>query len=536
MLRGHLLFALLGLCSFICNGQPPIEIPANPDCGQGYVLCTNQSYLVAASPGAGSITDELQDAPCLAITGEIGVSWLSFTAATSSVLEFTLTPTNPNDDLDFAVYEVTDPSDPCGSRILLRCVSSGDVSGASPCMGDTGLGNNATDISEDPGCAAPQDGWVAPVNVQAGTTYLIAVNNYTGSASGYLLDFTSPGGDSDFDFVTPSIDAFSSTESICAGEGIAFNATQMPNNGLFDVQWQFTNGDTTIISTIGSPNVFFPLPGEYQVLLTATNGSGCSLTDDSLAITVNSAPTMSFEVIAPSCPGAADGAIITSFLGDGPFDFTTSGIDLENISGPYEVSGLEGGDTYSFELTSALGCIAEDQVTLPGDGISFEITALPQDTSVYQNAPVLIFATANEPNMTYSWQTVNGAIIGTGQQTVTLSETTTIIVTGVSDAGCIDTDSLTIEVVPVYIKIPTVFTPNGDNVNDMFQPVAEGIILTRFDVFDRWGELVHFDWTNAWDGTLNDLEMPSDIYYYFIDAAYPDGRVEILYGDFLLLR
>ncbi len=51
------------------------------------------------------------------------------------------------------------------------------------------------------------------------------------------------------------------------------------------------------------------------------------------------------------------------------------------------------------------------------------------------------------------------------------------------------------------IFIPNVFSPNGDGINDVFEPIVFGIIEYRITVINQWGEIVFKgDANQAWDG------------------------------------
>jgi gliding motility-associated-like protein len=89
---------------------------------------------------------------------------------------------------------------------------------------------------------------------------------------------------------------------------------------------------------------------------------------------------------------------------------------------------------------------------------------------------------------------------------------------------------------PVY-ELPNVFTPNGDNANDLFVPLAYRFIdHIDFKVFNRWGNLV-FETSDKqinWDGTnLRGQNLSEGIYYYqcSIYELRVDGIIEI--KDFL---
>ncbi len=86
--------------------------------------------------------------------------------------------------------------------------------------------------------------------------------------------------------------------------------------------------------------------------------------------------------------------------------------------------------------------------------------------------------------------------------------------TELSDSVCLDIfDCLEYE-------LPNVFTPNGDNVNDLFTPFSPhyGVTKIDMDIYDRWGGRV-FHTTDPeilWDGSdeLTKLPCPDGVYYY----------------------
>ena len=63
---------------------------------------------------------------------------------------------------------------------------------------------------------------------------------------------------------------------------------------------------------------------------------------------------------------------------------------------------------------------------------------------------------------------------------------------------------------------PNAFTPNGDGINDVWQPWGNVIDLETFDleIYDRWGKvmLVTNDPAEGWDGTVGGSEAPLGVY------------------------
>jgi gliding motility-associated-like protein len=88
---------------------------------------------------------------------------------------------------------------------------------------------------------------------------------------------------------------------------------------------------------------------------------------------------------------------------------------------------------------------------------------------------------------------------------------------------------------PCNIRVPNVFTPNGDGLNDFFE--IEDLYLfpnSALKVFDRWGALVYesSNYTNNWDGK----DLPGGTYFYIFDwQKDTDERISSS-GNITLLR
>jgi hypothetical protein len=109
-------------------------------------------------------------------------TWYNFAISAPGTLGFTIAPSNPVDDYDFAVWG---PFPPGSTRATicppaaapLRCSYSG-------LAGNTGLNNTALDFSEGAG----GNGWVNRLSVNTGEVYLLYVSNY--SISGLAFNLT----------------------------------------------------------------------------------------------------------------------------------------------------------------------------------------------------------------------------------------------------------------------------------------------------------------------------------------------------------
>ncbi len=96
------------------------------------------------------------------------------------------------------------------------------------------------------------------------------------------------------------------------------------------------------------------------------------------------------------------------------------------------------------------------------------------------------------------------------------------------------------------VYIPNSFSPNLDGINDFFQLSTSdefNIIVTKYMIFDRWGNLVYTagDFPIAstefwWDGTYKKMTMSSGVFAYYIEVKYEDGGSEIFKGDVTLVK
>ncbi len=322
------------------------------DCPTAIKVCDKSQRGVQFVAGPGSDPFEWAGATCLiGFPGESNSSWFTFTAATSGTLEFTLTPIDPNDDLDFVVYHLPNGPGDCSGKILERCMAAGDFFVPSPCMGPTGLNATSTDISEDPGCFNGNDNFLQYMDLVAGETYALSVNNFTSSGSGFTIDW---GGTAEFegpkaDFITDDADNI-----ICVGEEIKFTDMSTATNDIIDAwNWNFGANATPFTDTTMGPNtVQYLNKGLKTVELSIHSELGCTV-KKSIEIQVDSCCALMASVdLQPdclpdtSCQQAV--AVVSNFIA--PLQYNWSTGQTDSIA-----TMLQGGD-YSLIVKDAFGC------------------------------------------------------------------------------------------------------------------------------------------------------------------------------------
>lgn len=80
-----------------------------------------------------------------------------------------------------------------------------------------------------------------------------------------------------------------------------------------------------------------------------------------------------------------------------------------------------------------------------------------------------------------------------------------------------------------YLHIPNAFTPNGDRINEDYKIYgSECIGPSRFQIFDRWGNLVfssHDPLNEFWDGYRPDgTRCKEDVYVWVFKSAEYERR------------
>ena len=523
------------------------------DCVDGVLLCDKSPFTVTQLIGAGDDVTEVDPMSC--IREEFSSVWYRWTCDESGDLGFVLTPNSPVDDLDFVVYELPGGINDCANKQTLRCMASGEnvsapLSDWERCSGDTGLRSGESDTAEQPGCDRGDNNFVNTIDMVAGRSYALLVNNFSESGNGFSIEWSGSG-----TFVGPRADF----------------AIDPPAGGQCDVtEYTFANrssttpgAQTTLEWFFGSfasqPQATGPGPhtirygsfGSKRVTLRLTSSEGCVVTDD-LEFFVERCCDTSEPLEAgtplttdPTCPGTATGAFRIPIRSGAPdYFFSVDG-------GPFrpdpELTGIPAGE-YQVFIENSKGCTDTVAVAL-ADPPPVAVEIGPNQ-DVGFGGSFTVRPTVNLPgDYSYVWTGVDSIECLTpscDEVRVTAFSPGELQLDLTSTAGCTALDRLLIEVRkerPLYV--PTAFSPNGDLVNDrwtLFGPaVAERIVSLR--IFDRWGELLFAetdlplnDESRGWDGRFRGRELNPGVYAFVAVVAYIDGVSQQVTGDINLIR
>lgn len=223
-------------------------------------------------------------------------------------------------------------------------------------------------------------------------------------------------------------------------------------------------------------------------------------------------------------------------FGDGTSSLTDSPVHLYEEVGTYgiTVSAVSLGNCpafISFDVPQAV-------TVLPNPTPGFEVTP----TTVELLEPVVsIHSLTNAVNEVSYWMSDGGSLGGAdGQYIFNDGGAFDIIQTVISPAGCTSTVSAEVIVNGTIFHAPSAFTPNGDTVNDTWQPVALGVTSYALEIRNRWGALVWSttDANQPWLGQVADGShfVPDGVYHWKVTYRDQLGFPKVKQGTLTLFR
>lgn len=342
-----------------------------------------------------------------------------------------------------------------------------------------------------------------------------------GSTSTYICTGTDANGCQNTDQVlvtvnpVPTVNA-GPDQSVCAGTNATLTASGASN-------YVWNNGVTNGVAFT---------PSSTQTYTVTATANGCQATDQ-VVVTVNPLPNVDAGADQSICMGE---------------EITLSGAGAQSYAwnnGVYNgVSFLPGTtQTYTVTGTDANGCTNTDQITITV--IPMPVAAVSADVVTGTPTLTVNFDNNSSNASTYHWAFGTGAemnsVTGTGSQyEYTVPGEYTVILTA-ANGSCTDADTLKIIVEPIpdpTVKIPNIFTPNGDKNNDQFFLDVSFAKSVKVQIVNRWGDKMHdYDDVNGyWDGTVNGNQASDGVYFFKYVVEGLNGTVLSGHGDLQLMR
>lgn len=193
-------------------------------------------------------------------------------------------------------------------------------------------------------------------------------------------------------------------------------------------------------------------------------------------------------------------------------------------------------------LDDGLGCVYTDSVTVVVYG---DLSSLADWDTIVIAGSALNLPGPIQPGLIYQWQPPDGlSCTSCPNPGYTANDSMEFRLFLTDSLGCYEQELIfTIHNVSDSVRVPNVFTPNGNGLNDYFNVVVIGgdrahLNWVRIRIYSRWGNLIYDNNTpdTGWDGTYKDKPCPMDVYAFVIDVGFFDGRSRTIRGDITLVR
>ncbi len=300
--------------------------------------------------------------------------------------------------------------------------------------------------------------------------------------------------------------------AICQTDPIILN---LISDALY-FQWT----ETPAGNTLNNPNIKNPVARplattDYQV----TGSIGKCFSQSNIRVKVVPYPTANAGGDQTVCLGSS---AQLNASGGSSYSWTPSAF-LNNrlIPNPLSVSPTAN-IKYIVTVTDTLGCPKFGKDTVLVSVAKIIADAGPRDTSVVLGQPLLLQATGST---NYLWSPAQWLTnIGVASPVSLPQNDIEYIVKVSNNSGCFDYDSIRVHLfkVDAGLYVPSAFTPNGDNRNDIFRPIILGMkSLDVFSIYNRWGQLLYSgtDVEKGWDGTFGGKRQDASTYVWYAEGT-----------------
>ena len=274
--------------------------------------------------------------------------------------------------------------------------------------------------------------------------------------------------------------------------------------------WQDgSDGNTLVISSAGT----------YKVVLS----NRCGTATDSTVVSMLETPTVDLGEDMVFC---------------GVFVPQTYSVGKSDNGEAYLWSNSSTGTETTFANAGNHWVQITNKCATASDSVNFRVSQIPvvdlgPDTILCGDFSLKL--DAGNPGMTYNW-------LPTGEttQVIQATEQVTYVVTVTNADGCEFSDDFRIGTECIsYYHIPSAFSPNGDNLNDVFKPTLKNYQDYSMVIYNRWGEELYRSENPdiGWDGTYEGKEVSNGVYMYSIRfITTENGQFQTVKGLVNVLR
>jgi gliding motility-associated-like protein len=305
--------------------------------------------------------------------------------------------------------------------------------------------------------------------------------------------------------------------------------------------------DGSPYSLLTNPSFNFTEEGTYDIELIVSNQFDCAASSTA-EYTIHPLPVVAFSAdpssgcvpLTVNFTNESEGA--TNYLwsfGDGTVSSADNPTYTYNIFGGYDVSltaMTDQGCTSTFEIDNLILAYRIPIADFHMD---------PEESTIY--SPEITFFNDSHFATNYEWSFDDGSTspMENVKHTFPSAGLWDVVLTATSYYGCSDTAHDVVVINDIFnVYVPNTFTPDGDDINEVFLPRLTGIPFMetyKFEIFDRWGTVIFVteDPTEAWTGSVRegDYFAKDDAYNWQIIVQLKGSDKERVYaGHVILIR
>ncbi len=332
---------------------------------------------------------------------------------------------------------------------------------------------------------------------------------------------------------------------ICAGSNVNLNGVFTIAGGA---KWStsgsgtFTPNDSSATATY-IPSAADITAGQVTIVYSTTGNGNCLAAKDSLVITIESKPVADF-VHSPACLNAVINFTDTSTVQNGTITTWawSFGATTKSASTTFSSTGSQ---TITLIVATGGGC--SDTVTKsiyvnPLPTALFTWSAYCPDSAMFVDGSSVSGGTIGGWNWNFGDSTNSN--LQNPNHTYLTAGTYLVTLTAISDSGCVSilTDSVTVDDCdqPKVGKpaVPSAFTPNGDNHNDVLFVKGGPFKELDFRVFNEWGIEIFrsYDQARGWDGSFHNKMQPGGVYVWVLNGVTIDDVSVKMVGDVTMIK
>jgi gliding motility-associated-like protein len=307
------------------------------------------------------------------------------------------------------------------------------------------------------------------------------------------------------------------TSVLLGSDTILCGADSLEIGQATDSSWKYlwNTGDTT--SKVNAKN-----SGEYW--LQASNL--CNTSSDTVQVNFNPIPSPPLVQNLTYCDTVSLNIDSLKISGQNLLWYKSINDSLGKTNAPIP-QALEAG-TYRFFVSQTINSCESEIATFELTVLSKPKLALIQNKTLCEGEVIKL--DAYFPTATYQWST------GDTTASITIDSSGVYAVSLSNQCGIAqDSVHLDFENCETKIFVPNVFSPNGDGINDIFQPEGENFQLTQMQIYNRWGEQIYRSNIPYWDGRIKGKKAQTGVYFYLISYYDAIGEQKQLKGTVSLV-